>query len=244
MRTFPSGCAPLIFNLVVAVVAIVLLCFYSNPNSPKLSIEEFSVPAFNNSSNHTTGNIYFDLKLRNMNKAIGLYYDDPLSIAFFYYPYDEPYQKYAWVGTLAAFYQGNGKTNHIRSLKGNDLQLPSTVVVDPEEHTEDLVKTDHVRSLLKDHLQLPSTLGETRKEMVGRILEVNIRIAVVINYRFKYWVGSSKHQLKLGANVVVDNNTGEKVSSGSIELVESAASVGGPVMVVGLFTSFLLVICF
>ncbi|XP_023732650.1 uncharacterized protein LOC111880448 [Lactuca sativa] len=232
------------FNMLVAVVIIVLLCFYSYPNPPKLSIEEFSVPAFNYSSNHTAENIYFDLKLRNMNKAIGLYYEDPLSIAFFYYPYDDPYQKYVWAGTLAAFYQGNGKTKHIKSFMGNDLQLPSTVVVDPEEHIQDLVKTDHVRSLLKDHLQLPSTLAETRKEMVGRIQALNIRIAVVINYRFKYWVGSSKHQLELGGNVMVDLTTGEMVSPGSIDLVESAASAGGQVMLVLLFTAFLLIICF
>ncbi|CAH1453280.1 unnamed protein product [Lactuca virosa] len=240
-----SGCAALTFNLMVAVAAIILLCLYSFPNPPKLSIEEFSVPAFNNSSNQPTGNIYFDLKLRNMNKAIGLYYDDPLSIAFFYYPYDDPYQKYAWAGTMPAFYQGNGKTKHIRSLEENDLQFPSTVVVDSEEQTQDLVERGHVRTLLKDHLQLPSTLAETsNKGMVGRIQAVNIRIAVVINYRFKYWVGSSKHQLELGANVVVDNDTGEMVSPGSIELVESAASAGGPVMLVVVFTSFLLIMCF
>ncbi|KAL7595025.1 uncharacterized protein LOC111880454 [Lactuca sativa] len=236
-----SGGGACAFNLMLTVVVIVLLCLYSFPNPPKLSIEELSVPAFTNSADQTAGNIYFDLKLRNMNKAIGLYYDDPLSIAFFYYPYDDPYQKYAWAGTIPAFYQGNGNTTHIRSLKENDLQFPSTVVVDPEEKTLDLVKTGHARALLKDHLQLPSTLAETRKGMVGRIQAVNIRIAVVINYRFNYWVGSAKHQLELGGNTVVDLNTGEMVSLGSLELVESAAPAGGPVMLVVLFTSFLLI---
>nr|KAJ0199938.1 hypothetical protein LSAT_V11C600325880 [Lactuca sativa] len=225
----------------LTVVVIVLLCLYSFPNPPKLSIEELSVPAFTNSSDQTAGNIYFDLKLRNMNKAIGLYYEDPLSIAFFYYPYDDPYQKYAWAGTMAAFYQGGGKTSHIKSIKENDLQFPSTVVVEPEEKPLDLVDTGHARALLKDHLQLPSTLAETRKGMVGRIQAVNIRIAVVINYRFNYWVGSSEHQLELGGNTVVDLNTGEMVSLGSLELVESAAPAGGPVMLVVLFTSFLLI---
>ncbi|CAH1453271.1 unnamed protein product [Lactuca virosa] len=239
-----DDCTTVSFNMMVVVALIVLLSFYSFPNPPKLSIEEFTIQASTNSSDPTAGNIYFDLKLRNMNKAIGLYYDDPLSIAFFYYPYDDPYQKYAWAGTLAGFYQGNGKTKHIKSFMGNDLQLPSTVVVDPEEHIQDLVKTNHVRSLLKDHLQLPSTLPETRRDMVGRLLALNIRIAVIISYRFKYWVGSSSHQLQLGGNLLVDLDTGEMISPASIDLVESASAAGGPVMLVVLFTSFVLTMCF
>ncbi|CAI9290729.1 unnamed protein product [Lactuca saligna] len=231
-------------NLSFAFVVIVLLSLYTFPNPPELYIAEFSVPAFKNSSNNTAENISFDLTLCNVNLAIGLYYDYPLSIAFFYYPYEDPFQEYVWAGTLPGFYQGNGKTKHIRSLEGKDLQFPSTVVVDPEEHTEDLVETNHVRTLLKDHLQLPSTFAETRKDMVGRILEVNIKIAVVINYRFKYWVGSSKHHLELGADVVVDSNTGEMISPGLIELVKSEAPAGGPVMLVVVFISFLLIMCY
>ncbi|CAI9270028.1 unnamed protein product [Lactuca saligna] len=233
----------IVFHIIVAVVALNLICLYSFPHPPKLSIEELSVPAINTSSNQTTRNIYFDLKLRNMNIAMGLYYDDPLTIAFFAYPYDDPYQKYVWSGTFAAFYQGNGKTKHIRSLKENNLQFPSTVVIDQEEHTQDLVETGHVRTLLKDHLLLPSTLPETRRDLVGPILVVNIRIAVIINYRFKYWVGSSNHQRELGGNVIVDLSTGEMISTGSVELKESAAPAGGPLMLVLLCTSFLLIMC-
>ncbi|KAI3689669.1 hypothetical protein L2E82_47634 [Cichorium intybus] len=269
---------------VLAIVSLVLTCLYAYPNTPMLSIEDFSVPAFNKTSDHTEQDIYFDLKLRNMNMAIGLYYDDPFSLAFSYYPLEEPNQKYVWVCTVPAFYQGNGKTKHIRALMGKkskNIQLPSSVVavdVDEEDDTQEVVDTVHdflapkaapfyqgngetnqVRSLLRDQLQLSSTLvgnqdaseehlAESRQELVAVVKAapaevVKFRIQVAVNYRFKLLADSSTHQLELGGDVMVDANTGNRVSTGSIKLVESDAAAGGPVVLMVLFTSVLLIMC-
>ncbi|KAI3691655.1 hypothetical protein L6452_31455 [Arctium lappa] len=252
--------------IILIIVMIVLGSLYTEPNLPNLSIEQFSVPAFNKTSDQISGDIYIDLKLRNMNKAVGLYYDDPFTLAFFYYPIEEPYQKYVWEYTVPAFYQGNGKTKHIRTFVGNHFRTP-TMVVDEEEEDDDTQEMDscwrcsngnysykHVRSLLRNnHLQLPSSTvvdgendGEELTE-IGRELDsptaevVNFRVNVIFNYRFKLWVDYITHVLEVGADVVVDANSGERISKGSIKLVESAATAtGGPVLVVVLFTSFLL----
>ncbi|KAI3505207.1 hypothetical protein L1887_27177 [Cichorium endivia] len=272
---------PLIpITCVLSIVLIVLGCLYANPNTPILSIEDFSVPAFNKMSDPTAQDIYFDLKLRNMNKAVGLYYDDPFSLAFSYYPLEEPNQKYAWVCTVPAFYQGNGETKHIRARMKKDIQLPSeVVVVDEEDDTQEVVdtgidflaptaapfyqgngETNQVRSLLWDQLQLPSTLvgnqdaseehlPENRQDLVAVVKAapaevVTFRIQVAVNYRFKQWSQSSTHDVELGGDVMVDANTGKRVSTGSITLVESDAATAGPVVLMVLVASVFVILCF
>ncbi|XP_024958679.1 uncharacterized protein LOC112499602 [Cynara cardunculus var. scolymus] len=243
---------------IVVIVIVVLACLYTEPNPPKLSIEEFSVPAFNKTSDQISGDIYIDLKLRNMNKAAGLYYDDPFTLAFSYYPIDEPYQKYVWEYTVPPFYQGNGKSKHIITLIGNHLRPPS-MVVEEQEDTQEVVETDgksyeHVRSLLRNQLQLPSSmvvygeddgksLTETRRELNSTPAEVvSFRVDLMFSYRFKLLADHNTHVLEMGADVIVDANSGERVSKGSIQLVVSAAAAtGGPVLAVVLFTSFLFV---
>lgn len=143
----------------VIVTTIVLLCLYTYPKIPNLSIEEFSVPALNKTHGHTVGDIYFDLKLRNMNKAIGLYYDDPFSIAFSYYPLKEPFQKYTWVCTLPAFYQGNGKTKHIKSVAKDHLRQTSMVVVEKREDTNKVVESSMDLLVVDLPTLLPSYQG-------------------------------------------------------------------------------------
>ncbi|GKB65550.1 hypothetical protein Tco_0921736 [Tanacetum coccineum] len=245
-----SGCC-------MVITIIVLSCLYTCPNHPKLTIEDFSVPSLNITPNHIPEDIYFDLKLRNMNKAVGLYYDDPFSLAITYSSLDQPYQKYVWESTVPAFYQGNGKTKHIKSLMSNNRQLPSTALVD-EEDTPQMVEngldmlapsmlpsyedngdTKHVRSLLREYIQLPSTSsGEIEK--ANPVEVVSFRINLIANYRFRLWWDSSKHHCEVGAEVMVNANTGERISEGSIKLVKSKAAAAGPVLLMVLFTSILL----
>ncbi|GJV15516.1 hypothetical protein Tco_1360839 [Tanacetum coccineum] len=59
--------------------------------------------------------IHFDLKLKNENVAVGLHYPGPITITFSYFPNVSmmvPLAEYK----LDSFYQGNGKTKHVRDF--------------------------------------------------------------------------------------------------------------------------------
>ncbi|GJY03902.1 hypothetical protein Tco_0369842 [Tanacetum coccineum] len=139
----------------------------------------------------------------------------------------------------------------------NNRQLPSTALVD-EEDTPQMVEngldmlapsmlpsyedngdTKHVISLLREYIQLPSTSsGEIEK--ANPVEVVSFRINLIANYRFRLWWDSSKHHCEVGAEVMVNANTGERISEGSIKLVKSKAAAAGPVLLMVLFTSILL----
>ncbi|XP_024995388.1 uncharacterized protein LOC112528598 [Cynara cardunculus var. scolymus] len=59
--------------------------------------------------------IHFDLKLKNENSAIGLHYPDQLNITFSYFPNVSMIVNLADY-KLNSFYQGNGKTRHVRDV--------------------------------------------------------------------------------------------------------------------------------
>nr|GEZ64305.1 hypothetical protein [Tanacetum cinerariifolium] len=215
----------------ILVMIIILLCLYTNPNHPKFSIEDFSVvPDSKRSPNDLKDDdISFDLKLRNMNKAVGLYYEDPSRLTFTYHSLQEPSPKDdTWVYTLPAFYQGNGKTKHIQSVAKNSQHQPPRAIVDKRQDIKELIETDllatdktqYARSLLRNHLRLPSSrdnLVVVEKPVPAKV--VTFRITLIINYRFKLWGDSSTHKLVVGADVTVDATTGERVTEGSINLV-------------------------
>lgn len=77
-------------------------------------------------------------------------------------------------------------------------------------------------------------------EKANPVEVVYFRINLIVNYRFRLWWDFSKHHCEVGAEVIVNANTGERISTGSIKLVESKAAAAGPVLLMVLFTSILL----
>jgi len=82
-------------------------------SSPTCSIEQFDASALNKTANSTTKNnhtLHYDLKLKNTNKDMGVYYD-ALNLTFYYA------SKPIGNATYPAFYQGHHKfTDRIGSF--------------------------------------------------------------------------------------------------------------------------------
>ncbi|GJV37637.1 hypothetical protein Tco_1410114 [Tanacetum coccineum] len=112
---FLCGCFSMILLSGMVVLLVVL---FDSPSSPTFSINLFDNQALNmtrpddSPANFT---IHFDLKLKNENVAVGLHYPGPITITFSYFPNVSmmvPLAKYR----LDSFYQGNGKTKHVRDF--------------------------------------------------------------------------------------------------------------------------------
>ncbi|GKD91273.1 hypothetical protein Tco_1366780 [Tanacetum coccineum] len=97
---------------------IVMIVLFDSPYSPTFSINLFDNQALNvtrpddSPANFT---IPFHLKLKNENVAVGLHYPGPITITFSYFPNVSimvPLAEYR----LDSFYQGNGKTKHVRDF--------------------------------------------------------------------------------------------------------------------------------
>ncbi|GJV37635.1 hypothetical protein Tco_1410112 [Tanacetum coccineum] len=97
---------------------IVMIVLFDSPSSPTFSINLFDNQAMNMTRpNDSPANftIHFDLKLKNENVAVGLHYPGPITISFSYFPNVSmmvPLAEYK----LDSFYQGNGKTKHVRDF--------------------------------------------------------------------------------------------------------------------------------
>ncbi|KAI3747282.1 hypothetical protein L6452_09736 [Arctium lappa] len=99
--------------LVFGPLLVVLLVLYVNPENPSFSVEKFYVPAFDTTSNvDPIDTIFFDIKLQNRNKAIGLFHGDPLNVTISYTPIKTDH-KFTWQYSVPKFYQGN---HHSRRL--------------------------------------------------------------------------------------------------------------------------------
>ncbi|KAJ8420138.1 hypothetical protein Cgig2_033912 [Carnegiea gigantea] len=105
-------CCSFIFT---AGLTALFLWLSLRPSSPTCSIEQFDAFALNKTSNSTTQTktktkttnhtLYYDLKLKNRNKDMGVYYD-ALNLTFYYA--SRPIGN----ATYPAFYQGHQKDTH------------------------------------------------------------------------------------------------------------------------------------
>ncbi|KAK1438723.1 hypothetical protein QVD17_04533 [Tagetes erecta] len=103
------------FFLGLNVLMPVMLSLYSSPSWPSFSIDLFDNQAINMTRFNENLTIHFHLKLKNENSAIGLHYPDPINITFSYFPNVSMMVNLADY-TIHSFYQGNGKTKHVRDL--------------------------------------------------------------------------------------------------------------------------------
>ncbi|XP_024993049.1 protein NDR1-like [Cynara cardunculus var. scolymus] len=107
--------------LVFVPLLVVLLVLYVNPENPSFKVEKFYVPAFDKTSNaDPSDTIFFNIKLQNRNKAIGLFHDDPLNLTISYTPIKTDH-KFTWQYSVPKFYQGN---HHSRRLI-DVVQMPA-----------------------------------------------------------------------------------------------------------------------
>ncbi|KAD3641207.1 hypothetical protein R6Q59_003831 [Mikania micrantha] len=180
------------------IVLIVMLVLYVNPKNPEFSVEQFYVSAFNQTySNSTSSTISFDIKLRNQNAAIGLYYDGPVNITFSFIP-RETNNKVIWKYSVPKFYQGNAQSRRLRDvimpLGPPDVPVFNQTVV--AEHSS----------------VLPAGVMMTGLEPL-----VYFRVDFVTKVRFKL-IG--KHHAKdfaLSADVPIGATTGEKFAKRGIQ---------------------------
>ncbi|KAL4591350.1 hypothetical protein LXL04_004309 [Taraxacum kok-saghyz] len=101
-------------SLLLGVVVLfpVMIALFASPSSPSFAVNLFHNQTLNMTTNLT---IHFDLKLKNENKAIGLHYPDQINITFSYFPNVSSLVILADY-KLDSFYQGNGKTKHVRDV--------------------------------------------------------------------------------------------------------------------------------
>ncbi|KAF5755312.1 hypothetical protein HanXRQr2_Chr17g0801391 [Helianthus annuus] len=180
------------------IVLVVLLVLYVNPKYPEFSVEEFYVPAFNKTSSNTTSStISFNVKLRNQNAAIGLYYDGPVNVTFSFIP-RETKNKVVWEYSVPKFYQGNAQSRRlidvIKPLGASDTPVFNQTAV--AEHSS----------------VLPFGAINTGLEPL-----VYFRVDFVSKVRFRL-IG--KHHAKvfaLSADVPIGTTTGEKFAKRGIQ---------------------------
>ncbi|KAI3711004.1 hypothetical protein L2E82_40805 [Cichorium intybus] len=106
------------FFLGLLVLMPVLLVLYASPSGPSFSINLSYNQALNmtrENDSATKFTIDFDLKLKNENEAIGLHYPDPINVTFSYFP-NVSFLVVLAEYKLDRFYQGNGKTRHVRDV--------------------------------------------------------------------------------------------------------------------------------
>ena len=108
------------FILSLFVVRPVLMSsLFRYPSSPSFSVNLFHNQAkINITKPHdssTNFTIPFHLKLKNRNKAVGIHYPDTIHITFSYFP-NVSFLVVLAEYKLKRFYQGNGKTKHVRDM--------------------------------------------------------------------------------------------------------------------------------
>ncbi|KAI3727494.1 hypothetical protein L6452_16110 [Arctium lappa] len=188
------------------IVLVVMLVLYVNPKNPEFSVEKFYVSAFNKtSSNATTNTISFDIKLRNQNKAIGLYYDDPVNLTFSFIP-RETNNQIIWKYSVPKFYQGNAQSRRLRD------------VIQPLEAPEISVFNETV--VVEHASVLPSGAITTGLEPL-----LYFKVDFVTKVRFKLIGKHHAKELVVSADVPIGANTGEKYAKRGIQ-ASAASGIG------------------
>ncbi|KAJ9549915.1 hypothetical protein OSB04_022458 [Centaurea solstitialis] len=194
------------------ILLVVMLVLYVNPKNPEFSVEKFYVSAFNKtSSNATTNTISFDIKLRNQNKAIGLYYDDPVNLTFSFTP-RETNAQIIWKYSVPKFYQGNAQSRRLRD------------VIQPLGAHEISVFN---RTAVAEHASvLPTGAITTGLEPL-----LYFKVDFVTKVRFKLIGKHHAKEVVVSADVPIGVNTGEKFAKRGIQASEGSRIIGGQVAV-------------
>ncbi|OMO76728.1 Late embryogenesis abundant protein, LEA-14 [Corchorus capsularis] len=91
-----------------SVAGLLALCLWLavRPRSPNYTIQNFSVPAINDSNASDSGIIQYELNIDNPNQDSGIYYDD---ISLIFYHGDDIVGN----STISAFYQGRNRNRQV-----------------------------------------------------------------------------------------------------------------------------------
>ncbi|KAK1438720.1 hypothetical protein QVD17_04530 [Tagetes erecta] len=201
LQCFLSCCVtPLI------IVLVVMLVLYVNPKNPEFSVEQFYVSAFNKTaSNATSSTISFDIKLRNQNAAIGLYYDDYVNVTFSFIP-RETNDKIIWKYSVPKFYQGNAQSRRLIDVI-KPIGAPDTPVFN--------------QTVVAAHSSvLPLGAMDTGLESL-----LYFRVDFVTKVRFKLIGKHHAKEFGLSANVPIGATTGEKFEKRGVQ-AGAASGIG------------------
>lgn len=177
-----------------------MLVLYVNPKNPEFSVEEFYVSAFNKTLSNATGNtISFNIKLRNQNSAIGLYYDDPVNVTFSYIP-RESNNEIIWKYSVPKFYQGNAQSRRLIDE------------IKPLGALETPVFNQTVLALAEHSTILPYGAITTGLEPL-----LYFKVDIVTKVRFRLIGKPHAKDFALSASVPIGANTGEKFAKRGIQ---------------------------
>lgn len=195
----PDGnkCTHLIRSIIILVLYIISWHYSLSLVSrvrPTLYLNDIHVSETNNAT------IYFDLMIKNTNNLVGLYYEDPLTLTFSYFPQTITTNPKVTVAKypIQAFYQGNGKVKHVQH---------SIVVQDFFPLGKDLGREDE----------------ETNGSWIGPVKVVDLRVDFDGKLKFKS-IENKKADLVAGVTVEIDSKTGNIVQNKTIELKYASGS--------------------
>ncbi|CAH1453267.1 unnamed protein product [Lactuca virosa] len=180
------------------IVTYIQLCLYGivyyftvlllSHNRPTIYLDNFNVVSLRNTSNSLTNNatIYLDLRIKNENSLIGIYYEDPLNLTITYLPPTKSAGSNVTIGQCAiqGFYQGSGEVK----------QIQLSVVV------QDLFPSTEQRR----------RLGETHVSLYGSAKVIDFIVDLEANIKFMLFENTKSH-LMIRSGVEVNDNTGTSV---------------------------------